>query len=401
VKTRQIRARHYATRQAVLVRWEAGRITQCEPAPDAPGAPWWIAPGLLDAQVNGFGNVDFQAETIDLEALLKATRALRAAGCTRYLLTLITDQWDRLTAKLRRLRELRAQSAELQAAIAGWHLEGPFLSAEPGYHGTHDPALMLDPTPDHIHQLRALTPGDALLLTVAPERSGALAAIRLAASLGARVSLGHTNASRQLLAEAFAAGATGFTHLGNACPQALDRHDNVLWRVFETPGLMTSLIPDGIHVSPPLFRLVHRVLSLDSIFYVTDAMAAAGAPPGRYALGRMQVDVGPDQVVRAPGQTHYAGSALRPIDGVFRAAEMLGVSWQETWRRFSFAPAEWLGLPCSLAPGQRADFCLLKVSAQGRLTDLRVFFGGREAPRRGAASDRAGAGVNNHRLCSE
>jgi N-acetylglucosamine-6-phosphate deacetylase len=394
MKKQQLCARHYASRQNVRVRWRGDRITHCELGPDQPHARWWIAPGLLDVQVNGFGAVDFQAETIDAAALLKATRALRAAGCTRYLLTLITDRWDLLTAKLRRLRELRAQSAELQAAIVGWHLEGPFLSAEAGYCGAHDPALMLDPTPDHIHELRALTAGDLLLLTLAPERPGALAAIRLAASLGVRVSLGHTNASGQRLREAIAAGATAFTHLGNACPQALDRHDNVLWRVFETPGMMTSLIPDGIHVSPALFRLMHRVLPLDSIFYVTDAMAAAGAPPGRYGVGRLQVDVGPDQVVRAPGQAHYAGSALRPIDGVFRAAEMLGVSWQETWRRFSFAPAEWLGLPCSLAPGQRADFCLLKVSAQGRLSDLRVFFGGQEVPRRGAATVRDGVRID-------
>jgi len=380
MKTRQIRARHYTTGRTMLVRCRRGRIVSREAAADQTDTPWWIAPGLLDAQVNGFGGVDFQAETMDLAALLKATRALRAAGCTRYLLTLITDQWDRLTAKLARLRELRAESGELQAAIAGWHVEGPFLSAEPGYHGAHDPALMLDPTPGRIRQLRALTAGDLLLLTVAPERPGALRAIRLAASLGARVSLGHTNASSQLLAEAAAAGASGFTHLGNACPQALDRRDNVLWRALDTPGLMTSLIPDGMHVSPPLFRLIHRVLPLDAIFYTTDAMAAAGAPPGPYTLGRMQLDVGPDQVVRAPGQSHYAGSALRPVEGVFRAAEMLGVSWQETWRRFSSAPANWLGLPCGLALGQQANFCLLKVSAHGQLTRLRVFFGGEELP---------------------
>ena len=80
-----------------------------------------------------------------------------------------------------------------------------------------------------------------------------------------RVSLGHTNASAEVLRQAVAAGATGFTHFGNACPQELDRHDNILWRALDTPGLTAGLIPDGIHVSPVLFRLVHRLFDPDGL----------------------------------------------------------------------------------------------------------------------------------------
>src|SRR5204863_2163181 len=136
-----------------------------------------------------------------------------------------------------------------------------------------------------------------------------------------KISLGHTNASSELLRQAVEAGAAGFTHLANGCPRELDRHDNILWRVFETPGLTVSLIPDRIHVSPPLFRLIHRTLGQESIYYTTDAMSAAGAPPGKYRLGKMELQVGADQIVRQPGKQLFAGSALRPIDGVFRAAE--------------------------------------------------------------------------------
>src|SRR5205823_8128399 len=107
---------------------------------------------------------------------------------------------------------------------------------------------------------------DLLLLTLSPERPSALNAIALAVSLGIKISLGHTNASAEVLRQAVAAGATGFTHLANGCPRELDRHDNILWRVFDMSGLMVSLIPDQIHVSAPLFRLCHRVLSV-SIYY--------------------------------------------------------------------------------------------------------------------------------------
>jgi N-acetylglucosamine-6-phosphate deacetylase len=310
-------------------------------------------------QVNGYAGVDFQRDQLTTEDLLRAVRALRADGCATFLLTLITDEWSQLTARLRHLVAVRAASDELKSAISGWHIEGPFLSPEPGFHGAHDPALMLDPSPEHIRELRAITGDDPLLLTLAPERSGALEAIKLAALLGIKISLGHTNASAAVLAQAVQAGATMFTHLANGCPRELDRHDNILWRVLETPELTPSLIPDGIHVSPTPFRLLHRALN-EAVFYTTDAMAAAGASPGRYTIGKLAVEVGADQIVRQPGKTNFAGSALRPVDGVLRAAEMLQCPWPEVWRRFSESPAKLLGCWRELAVGERATFCVVR-----------------------------------------
>lgn len=362
------------------MRWvvEAGLVSRVESAaPDTP-AEDWLLPPLLDVQVNGFAGVDFQTEDLGEEQLLRAVRGLRRAGCTRFLLALITDRWESLLGKLRHLRSLRLDSPELRSAIVGWHIEGPFLSSEPGFHGAHDPALMFDPTPEHIRALREAAGDDLLLLTLAPGRQGALPAIALATSLGIKVSLGHTNASAATLREAVAVGATGFTHLANACPQLLDRHDNILWRMFDTPGLTASLIADTRHVSPALFRLVHRLLPLDKIIYTTDAMAAASAPPGRYRLGALEMDVGEDRIVRQPGQTNFAGSALTPVEAVFNAAEMLGAPWPKTWERMSVAPAHWLGLPTGLEVGQPADFCLVRASASGKLEQLRTFCAGQE-----------------------
>ncbi len=377
----EITAWHYATRQPVHLRWREGIITHRNAVTTAPREDCWLAPPLFDVQVNGFGGVDFQQDGLEAGDLHSAVRQLRAAGCPRFLLTLITDQWPKLTARLQHLRALRAQSSELQAAIAGWHIEGPFLSGEPGYCGAHNPALMNDPAPEHIQTLRALTETDPLLLTIAPERLGAVKAIVRAASLGMKISLGHTNASAEILRQAVQAGATGFTHLGNACPQELDRHDNILWRVLDTAGLTVGLIPDRIHVSPVLFRLVHRVLPRRAIYYTTDAMAAAGAPPGRYSIGPLELEVGADQIVRQPGKTHFAGSALCPLDGVFRAAQMLRQPWQEVWPRFSSIPAMFMGLDSELKIGQRADFCLLRF-ADDHLAQGQVYFGGQPVPMR-------------------
>ncbi len=368
-----IQARHYLTGDPVEVRWEHGVIQSISPAAEKPPSDCWVAPALVDLQVNGFGGIDFQRNNLSSGDLHVAQRSLLSAGCTRWLLTLITDEWPVLLTRLRHLRALRESSPELRRAIAGWHVEGPFLSREPGFCGAHHPVLMLDPSPEHIRQLREVTGDDPLLLTLAPECPGALEAIEQATALGAKVSLGHTNASAEIIAEAIARGATGFTHLGNACPRELDRHDNILWRVLDTEGLHVSLIPDAIHVSPTLFRLVHKLRPPGSIYYTADAMSAAGMPPGRYPLGALELEVGADQVVRQPGRTNFAGSALRPLDGVFRAAEMLGCSWREAWARFSDAPAAFMGLPGGLAVGQRADFCVLDVSEENELKRLQLF----------------------------
>jgi N-acetylglucosamine-6-phosphate deacetylase len=371
-------ARHYASGDSVRLGWETGRIARIDPVSETPPRNLWIAPPLLDLQINGFAGVDFQNDDVSLAELERAGRALHAAGCGRFFLTLISDEWRRLMARLRRLGELRSKSPLLAKAIAGWHIEGPFLSAEPGFRGAHPPEVMCDPTPGHLHELRATAGDECLMITLAPERLEAVAMIPLARELGMTVSLGHTNAPRKRLVQAQKAGATAFTHLGNGCPRDLDRADNILWRVFETPGLRVSLIPDAIHVSSPLFRIAHKVLPAESIFYVSDAMAAADAAPGRYRIGRLEVEVGEDEIVRLPGSANYAGSALRPIDGIFRAAEMLRCSWRDVWPRYSHVPASLVGLSSGLVVGAPADFCVLNVTEENALEELRLYLDGEQ-----------------------
>jgi N-acetylglucosamine-6-phosphate deacetylase len=372
----EFQAWHYATRKPVSLRWSDGYFTEVREADPPPPRDRWVAPLLVDLQVNGYAGVDFQQDGLTADALLDAVRALRRDGCGAFLLTLISDDFRRMMARLTRLRAHRAQSGELQGAIAGWHLEGPFLSSEPGFRGAHRAEVMCDPKPEQIEELRSVAGDDLVLLTLAPERMDAIAAIAQAASLGIKVSLGHTNASTKRLHQAIRAGAIGFTHLANGCPAALDRRDNILWRMFETPQLVVSLIPDGIHVTPPLFRLIHREIGPERICYVSDAMAAAGAPPGRYTLGHLELEVSADGIVRLPGTSNLAGSALRPIDGVFRAASMLDGPWQETWTRYSDAPARLLGLPHGLAAGAPANFCLMQVTPESWLEEVKVYHGG-------------------------
>ena len=382
MKSGDVCARHYLSGESIIVRWREGQITSLTPVNDPPPRDLWVAPPLVDLQINGYAGIDFQQDSLTSAQLLQARHGLLATGCGSWFLTLITDHWPRMMDRLRHLRALREQSPDLRAAIAGWHIEGPFLSAEAGFSGAHDPKAMCDPTAAHLHELRQITEQDPVLLTVAPERLEAISMIALATSLGIRVSLGHTNAPFKRLAQAIKAGASAFTHLANGCPRLLDRQDNILWRVFETKGLKVSLIPDAVHVSPALFRLIHRNLGTDSILYTTDAMAAAGAPPGKYTLGSLQLEVGEDQIVRLPGSPLFAGSALEPIAGVFRGAEMLESSWRPVWHRFSVLPAQLMNLPAGLRVGSPATFCLLRVTPENWLEEMQIYLDGTPVERR-------------------
>jgi N-acetylglucosamine-6-phosphate deacetylase len=376
----ELHAWHYVTRAPVRLQWREGIITRIEESPEPAPRDVWVAPGLFDLQINGYAGVDFQQDTLEASDLLRVVRRLQQSGCTRFLLTIVTDEWRRMLARVTNLRKLRASSAELQAAIAGWHIEGPFLSDQPGFSGAHDSTSMCDPTPEKIHELRKATGDEVVLLTLAPERLDGIAAISLATSLGIEVSLGHTNAQHKRLLQAIKAGAVGFTHLGNGCPRELDRYDNIVWRVFETKGLKISLIPDAMHVSPPLFRLIHRIIGGDAIYYTTDAMAAAAAGPGRYKLGKLDIEVGEDRIVRKPGSQLFAGSALEPLQAVFRAAEMLDCSWQEVWPRLSDVPARMMGLPAGLEAGSPATFCVLQVTPENWLESFQVYSSGTMVP---------------------
>ena len=141
----EICAKHFSTGKPVRVRWKNGTITSIEEISSAPENSW-IAPTLFDVQVNGYGGIDFQQDNVSLDELLSATRQLHRDGCAQFFLTLITDEWPKLTARLRHFKKLRDANAELKNAIAGWHIEGPFLSDQPGFHGAHNPAFMCDPT---------------------------------------------------------------------------------------------------------------------------------------------------------------------------------------------------------------------------------------------------------------
>jgi N-acetylglucosamine-6-phosphate deacetylase len=310
-------------------------------APMAPIAPPNL-PDLFDLQINGFGGVDFQSP-LQLQDLRRACETLQACRMTRILATFISDHPAQLIHKIRTFESLRDQDELIARTIVGYHLEGPYLSAEPGYRGAHPAEAMKDPDWREFSLQQEAANGRIRLVTLAPERPGSAEFIAKATASGVRISLGHTNASESQIDEAIQAGATLCTHLGNGCPAELHRHNNIIHRLLARDELTACLIPDGIHLPPHVLRNLFRAKPPGKVILTTDAMAAGGAGPGRYRISSLEVEVGEDQVVRMPGSPYFAGSSLRLDHGIENAARWLQIPLPEAAQMASSIPAQALG----------------------------------------------------------
>ena len=302
------------------------------------------AAGLFDFQVNGFGGVDFQRDNLTSTEFAHAVAALRQHGTSGIFATLITDEIESLCRRFAALEKLCATVPSAGAAILGYHLEGPWLSPTPGYRGAHPAGPMRAPTFADYERLQAAAHGRLRLITLAPEWPGSAEFIAAVTQQGVHVSLGHTNASEAEIDAAIRAGARFCTHLGNGCPLELPRHDNIVQRLLARDELTACFIPDGIHLPKGVLKNFVRAKPNGRVLFTTDAMAGAGAPPGRYTIGPHLITVGADGVARQPGEKNFAGSTLTPDVGVRHIADWLNLTPEAAYHLWSTAPTAAFGI---------------------------------------------------------
>lgn len=313
-----------------------------------------VMPGFVDTHSHGGGGGSFSAaSTADTSA---AVALHRRHGTTTMIASLVTASPDDL------LHEVGALAADVRAGlIDGIHLEGPWLSTVRC--GAHQPALMRDPDPAEIDRLLAAAAGTIRMVTIAPERPGALAAIRQFIDAGVVVAVGHTEATYEQTRAAIAAGATVATHLFNAMRPIDRREPGPVIALIEEPSVTVELITDGVHLDPAIYRHVMRSVRPDRISLITDAMAATGMPDGRYQLGPVPVDV-TDGVAFVGGTDTVAGSTATMDQVVRFALAHCGLDRDDALmlvaRQASLNPARALGLPAGdLIPGAAADLVVL------------------------------------------
>ena len=337
-----------------------GRVRAVGAGP-APGAPdvelgaATVVPGFVDTHVHGGAGGNFSAAEPDETATAVALH--RTCGTTTLIASLVTAAPDEL------LRQVAALARDVRSGVLdGIHLEGPWLS--PLRSGAHQPSLMRDPDPAEIDTVLRAGDGAVRMVTMAPERAGAVAAIEQLTAAGVVTAVGHTEATYDQTRAAIDAGATVGTHLFNAMRPIDRREPGPVVALLEDPRVTVELITDGVHIDPAIYRLVTTTVGRERVSLITDAMAATGMSDGRYHLGPLAVDV-TRGVARVADTDTIAGSTAT-MDRVLRfAVAHSGAPRDEALlnavAQTSVNPARALGLPAAagLTAGAAADLVVL------------------------------------------
>jgi N-acetylglucosamine-6-phosphate deacetylase len=353
-------AGHVVTPEAVLspgwIRLAGSRIDAVglgEPTVE-PGLPVtslrgrWVLPGFVDMHVHGGGGTSFTEGTA--EDARHAAEFHRRNGTTTMLASLVTAPLADLEARAAMLAGLAAEGV-----IAGLHLEGPFLAA--ARCGAQDPRHMIAPDVAAFDRLLARAAGWLRVITLAPELPGATDLITAAAQAGVIAAVGHTDATADVTSAAVDAGARHATHLFNGMRPLHHREPGPVGALLDRDEVSCEVIADGVHLHDTAIRLVARAAGPGRLVLITDAMAAAGMPDGRYRLGSMWVDVAGGEARLAAGPGAIAGSTAT-MASVVRHAVAAGLPVTDVAAAASTNPARVLGLAGrtgALCPGLDAD----------------------------------------------
>ena len=321
------------------------------------GGPF-IAPGIIDLQVNGFAGVDYNSRQTSHEEIGRSLRAQFATGVTRLYPTIITNSEPEIVGCLRNLAAAKEALPE-GAAMEGFHVEGPFISPEDGPRGAHPQRWCRKPDVEEYRRWQEASGGQVKLVTISPEWPESPAFTGACVRDGVVVSIGHTKATWGQIADCVDAGATMSTHIGNGAHAVMARHPNYIWDQLAEDRLTASMIVDGFHIGAAFLKVALRAKSVERAVLITDAVMPAGCEPGPYMLGEVEVELLAEGRVVLRGGTRLAGAALKMNDAVANVMRLGGLNLREavTMATINAARAGHIGSrQRGLSVGDRADF---------------------------------------------
>lgn len=269
-------------------------------------------PQYFDLQVNGYDGVDFNSDDVSDKDFHRVCTRLSKEGVEGILATVITDTFDAMVSRIRRIARAFNEDETVRKVVRGIHIEGPFINENRGYVGAHPVNAVRPANVDSMLRLLDAAEGLARIVTLAPERDSGLKVIERLSQENIVISAGHCDASLDQLRAAIDVGLTMFTHVGNGCPQTMHRHDNIVQRVLSlSEHLWCCFIADGVHVPFYALRNYIKIAGIDRSIIVTDAISAAGLGPGQYTVGGQVVDV--DELGATSignDKSHLAGSVV-------------------------------------------------------------------------------------------
>lgn len=352
----------YSDGKPISILVENGEIKELKKATSEEGqTKQYVAPGLIDVQINGYMGVDFSGPDLTVEGVKKATKALWKAGVTSFFPTIITSDIDLIKKNFAILAKAKADP-EIGKSIPGFHLEGPYISPIKGFRGAHLEKYIKNPDWAEFQEIQKAANNGIILITLAPELEGAISFIEKCVDSGVVVSLGHHNGSADDVLKAVEVGAKMATHLGNGCANEINRHHNPIWPQLSNDKITASIIADGFHLTKEEVRSFYKAKGVENTILVSDALDLAGLPPGEYTRGERTLLLTPN-VVKLPKEDVLAGAASPISKCVGVVMDFTQCSLPEAIRMASTNPAKMFALENlgEIEKGKRADLILFEM----------------------------------------
>jgi N-acetylglucosamine-6-phosphate deacetylase len=323
----------------------------------------YVAPGLIDTQVNGYASVSFNREDLTREKIEELTKAMWREGVTTFFPTIITNPTELIRGNLEILTRAVETNPKLSNSIPGYFLEGPYISPIDGFRGAHAKEWVRLPDWEEFSGFYEAAEGKIIQVGVAPEVNGAMEFIKKCRDLGIGISLAHHNATADQVEEAVNLGAHVSTHLGNGCANTIHRHDNPIWPQLSNDLLTPSIIADGHHLRKEELRVFFKVKGSENLMLVSDATELAGMPAGNYNWNGKEVVMTEDGMLKYPAQNVLAGASFPVRTGVKNMMGMAGCTLEESLRMATATPAKVYRLNDRgiLREGLRADLILFMI----------------------------------------
>lgn len=315
-----------------------------------------VVPGFIDEHVHGAAGSDAMDGTT--EDLNKIAKALASEGTTAFCATTMTQSPKNIIKALEAVKAYKEANHQDGAEVLGVHLEGPFISKD--FVGAQPIEYVAQPDVEVFKTYQEASGNSVKIVSLAPEVEGSVELIRYLKSEHIVASIGHTNAKYADVEKAVRAGATTLTHTYNAMKPVHHREVGTVGAGFLFDELACECICDGIHVSAPAIRLLHKNKPSDKMILITDAMRAKHMPDGVSELGG-QVVIVKNGEARLENGT-LAGSVLRMNKAVKNVMQFLNLPLEEVVKLASINPAKNLGVDQylgSIKVGKRADFVIL------------------------------------------
>ncbi len=343
------------------------------------GGGLYLSPGFVDIHTHGSGGYDYMDGT--KEAFVEAARSHMRFGATTILPTTLSSTDEDLYRTLDIFKEVKATESRIPH-LPGLHLEGPYFSVKEK--GAMEERHLRLPEERHYRPIIEAAEGAIQRWSLAPELDGALKMADILVKEGIHPSAAHTSATYEEMSEAFDHGITHLTHFYSAMSTITRRGGFRILGVIESgyliDGLTVEIIADGLHLPPPLLRLIFKCKKGDEICTTTDSMRAAGLGPGPTILGPINggtAAIVEDGIAKMPDHSGFAGSVATTDRLVRVLMEHVGLSLPAAVRATSLLPARFMGLgekTGSIAVGKASDLILFDDA----INVTRVFVSGVE-----------------------